>query len=515
MTNTGAVLIIGGGHNGLACAAYLARAGRPVTVIEAAERVGGMAATREFVTGYRASCAHLLYLLDESVAGDLSLANHGLRLAATELQTVALDPGGEHLLMAPDGLEGGGLGDRDRAAWPEYQRRMSKFAAYLGTLRSQAPPRITNRREDLLALGALAWRLRRMGRDDMREFLRIAGINIHDLLNEHFDSSLLKGALGFDAVLGAFAGPRSNNTVFTALHRRSGAGNGYSVVEGGMGAVTDALAAAATAAGATIRTGVRVQRIESDGLTVSGVELDDGERLAASTIVSNADPKTTMLKLLGARHLEAETARRFHRLRTSGCTAKLHLALDGLPEISGLAAEHLDQRLLIAPGPGYLDRAFNPCKYGEFSRQPAMEIILPSVVDPSLAPSGRHVLSAVVQYAPYRLEGGWEAGKPAFLEAILDTLEGYAPGIRPLIVGSELLTPPDLENLFGATGGHWHHAELSLDQFLMLRPAPRAAQYRMPVDGLYLCSAGCHPGGGVMGSAGRNAARAVLGGAKK
>ena len=510
MTDGGSVLIIGGGHNGLACAAYLARAGRQVTVLEAADCVGGMAATREFAPGYRASCAHLLYLLDETVASELRLADHGLSLAATELHSVALDAAGQHLRITPGGLEGGGLSEKDRAAWPEYHRRMQKFAAFLGSLRNRKAPRVTTRREDLFPLGAMAWRLRRMGRDDMREFLRIAGINIHDVLNEHFESPLLRGALAFDAVLGAFAGPRSNNSVFTALHRMGGTGTGYSVALGGMGAVTDALAEAAIAAGATIRTAARVKRIESDGLRVSGIELADGERLAADVIVSNADPKTTMLSMLGARYLEAETARRFHHLRASGCAAKLHLALDGLPDFGGLPAEHLDQRLLLAPGPDYLEAAFNPCKYGEFSPHPAMEITLPSVADPALAPAGRHVLSAVVQYAPYRLKGGWEAGKPVFLEAILDTLEGYAPGIRQRIVASELLTPADIENRFGASGGHWHHAELSLDQFLMLRPVPRAAQYRMPLDGLYLCGAGCHPGGGVMGSAGRNAAHAVL-----
>jgi phytoene dehydrogenase-like protein len=279
-----------------------------------------------------------------------------------------------------------------------------------------------------------------------------------------------------------------------------------------MGAVTDALAKAAEAAGAEIRSNARVRRIRSDGLAVSGVELENGEVVEAATVISNADPRTTMNELLGSRFLETETAQRFRRFRARGHTAKLHLALDGLPAVRGLPADKLGQRLLVAPDPDYLDRAFNPCKYGRFSPEPALEITIPTVHDGSLAPEGGHVLSAIVQYAPFELEGGWEAGRGAFLEATMDTIARYLPDIRERVQHAELLTPEDLAARFGVAGGHWHHGELSLDQALMLRPVPKAARYRMPVDGLFLCGAGCHPGGGVMGHAGRNAARAVLDG---
>ena len=514
MTDSGRTIIIGGGHNGLACAAYLARAGRKVTVLEAAEQLGGLASTREFEPGFHASCAHLLYLLDESIASDLALSSHGLSMARTALQTISLDQQGRHITLSNDGVDGDGITEDDQSAYIEYRRFMSKFAAVIGSLHKQAPPRITPHRKDLLALGKLGFGVRRMGRNDMREFLRIAAINIHDVLEENFFSTRLKGALALDAVLGSFSAPRSNNTVFNALHRLSGntpgAAGAFSIPVGGMGAVTDALAAAARSHGAEIRTACRVAKIQSDGLQVLGVTLDNGETIHADTVVSNADPRTTLLGLLGAGHLEAEFARRFNNFRSKGYAAKLHLALDAVPDFKGLVPAQAGERLLIAPGLDAIDLAFNPCKYGEFSNSPVMEITIPTLHDPSLAPDGKHVLSAIVQYAPYELKMGWENGKPAFLDAVMDTLSAYAPGIRKTTLAAELLTPADLERTFGVSGGHWHHGELSLDQALMLRPAPRAAQYRMPLDGLFLCGAGCHPGGGVMGSAGRNAARAVL-----
>jgi phytoene dehydrogenase-like protein len=247
-----------------------------------------------------------------------------------------------------------------------------------------------------------------------------------------------------------------------------------------------------------------------DGMQVGGVELADGERLQAARVVSNADPKTTIIDLLGMRQVEAGFAQRISNFRSRGHAAKLHLGLDGLPEFRGVSPEKLGERLVIAPSLDYVERAFNPCKYGEFSPKPVAEITIPTVHDPSLAPSGKHVLSAVVQYAPRDLKAGWSEGKAAFTNVVMELLSAYAPDIRERTVVTELLTPEDIEAQFSIAGGHWHHGELSLDQFLMLRPVPKSAQYRTPVDGLYLCGAGCHPGGGVMGSAGRNAATAVL-----
>jgi phytoene dehydrogenase-like protein len=514
MTNSDQIVIIGGGHNGLVCAAYLARAGNKVLVLEAADQVGGAAATREFAPGYKASCAHLLNLLDKKVSSELGLRSQGLRMAKKGIETLALSEDGNHLTIGPRQVKGEGISVQDKEAYTEYHRFMSKFAGIIGKLHNQVPPRITYDRGDLFALGKLGLNIRMLGRDDMREFLRITGINIYDVLKENFDNPLLKGALSLDAVLGTNSGPRSNNSVFTALHRMSG-NTGHttgtnSIPAGAMGAVTDAIAAAATKAGAEIRTSSPVSRILMENDAVSGVELANGEQLPASIVISNADPKRTILDLLGARHVEAGFARKINNIRAKGNAAKLHLALDGLPEFNGVSQAQLGQRMLIAPTVEYVEKAFNHSKYGEFSVQPVMEITIPSIHDNSLAPSGKHVLSAIVQYAPRQLGEGWESGKAAFTEQILELLSTYAPGIREKIVATELLTPEDIENEFRMTGGHWHHGELALDQFLMVRPVPRSAQYKTPVDGLYLCGAGCHPGGGVMGSAGKNAASVVL-----
>jgi phytoene dehydrogenase-like protein len=276
-----------------------------------------------------------------------------------------------------------------------------------------------------------------------------------------------------------------------------------------MGAVAAALASAVQAKGVEIRTSAAVARILVEGDRAVGVTLTGGEDVRAPIVVSAANPRTTFLDLLGPAYLDTGFVRRIQHIRMRGNAAKLHLALDAPPEFTGLAAARLAGRLVIAPSIDYIETAFNPAKYGEFSPAPAMEIVVPSMSDPSLAPAGRHVLSAVVQYAPSRLDGGWAKGKPAFLKSVLAVLEAYAPGVSKHIVASELLSPADLEERYAMPGGHWHHGELAVDQMLMLRPVPGAAQYETPLPGLYLCGAGSHPGGGIMGAAGMNAAKRI------
>jgi phytoene dehydrogenase-like protein len=466
------------------------------------------------------ACAHLLYLLDPTVSRELGLASHDLKLARSNLKTVALASQGEHLVLAGGRLEAGTLGAEDTAALPAHHARMLRFARVLAKQHNRRPPRILGGgRADTIGAAMLGLDIRRLGRDDMREFLRVAGINVYDVLEETFDSALLKGALALDAVLGTNLGPRSNNSMLALLHRLSGQAidgtSGPSLPAGGMGSVTEALAAAARAAGATIRTSSPVARITLEGDRVSGIVLESGEAVQAATVVSNADPARTLLTLLGARYLDTGFAHRVRHVRSRGTAAKLHLALDGLPEIARLPAALAGERLLIAPDPVYVEHAFDSSKYGQCSPEPALEITVPSVHDRTLAPEGRHVLSAIVQYAPYDARANTDEARAAFLERTLGVLERYIPRLRRHIVASELLLPMDIEREFGITGGHWHHGELALDQFMMLRPVPGAAQYAMPVNGLFLCGAGCHPGGGVMGCAGRNAAHAVLNGERR
>jgi phytoene dehydrogenase-like protein len=508
-------IVIGAGHNGLVCAAYLARSRRRVLVLEAADAVGGAAVTREFAPGYRvSSCAHLLHLMPRALMQELGLEAQGLRFAHRALPTTALSSDGAPLSLGSDG--GGaltGASPADTLAYPQYAARLQRLARAIRPVLANVPPRLgTDRWSDRLALLRLAWHVRRLGRRDMRELLRIIGMNVYDLLEEHFDTPLLKGALGLDAILGANFGPRSPGTVLTLLYRLAAQGEEARIVQpvGGMGALTDALARAAAAAGVTVRTGAAVGRIDVLEDRVRGVTLKSGESIAADVVISSCDPQTTFLRLLGAEQLDTGFVRRVTHLRTRGLAAKLHLALGELPAFTGLSRDALSGRLLIAPSLEYIERAYNHSKYGEFSNEPILEITVPSVNDPSLAPPGKHVLSAIVQYAPYALAAGWGDERQRFTDLAIDTIERHAPGLRRAMVCAEVLTPVDIEREFRITGGHWHHVDLAFDQFFMVRPLPGAAQYQTPMAGLYLCGAGCHPGGGVMGMAGRNAARQVL-----
>ena len=509
MTDKYDAIVVGGGHNGLVCSALLARAGKSVLVLEANGQVGGAAITREFTDGYTVSaCAHLLYQLQPSVQKDLDMKP---QLAADDMATIALAEDGEHVRI--EGMNVSGVSKSDQDSYREFQKRTARFAKLLNTSFNKAPPRLGSKdMADLMTLGKLGFDLRRLGKKEMRAFLRMIGMNIHDELTERFDSPLLKGAISLDAVLGTHLGPRSPNTMLTYLYRLAGDYGRVALPAGGMGSISEELAHVARQSGVTIRTGMPVQRIVIENGRVAGVKTEAGERFDSMTVISNADPKRTIMDLVGAEHVEARFTHRVHHLRSRGNAAKLHLALDGLPTIAGLEQKDFAERIVIAPDEHYVERAFNPAKYGESSPEPVIEMTFPSVRDETMAPAGRHVMSAVVQYAPYALKGGWNDDARAEFEAAnIRTIEKYAPDIASRITASELLTPADIEKEFHITGGHWHHGELTMDQFMFVRPVSGAAQYRMPVDGLYLCGAGTHPGGGVSGAAGRNAARAILG----
>jgi phytoene dehydrogenase-like protein len=520
MTKNVNCIVIGAGHNGLACAAYLAKAGKSVLVLEAQSQVGGAAATREFAPGYSvSSCAHFLHGLPLKLITELDLAKHGLQFAADSLPTYSLSAEGNAVKISNGAVSGGLLSEKDQAAYTAFMKKMNKFAAVMLHILNMVPPRLSleewSERINMLSIG---WKVRTLGKRDMREFLRIIGMNMYDLLTEHFDNELLRGAIAMDAALGAEHGPRSPGTVLNYLYRLAGqvaAGkNGIAQPKGGMANLSGALANAVTGAGGTIRTNAKVERILVANDRVSGVLLASGETINATSVLSNADPQTTLLKILGTEHLDTGFVRSVHHIRNRGLAAKVHIALSGEPKFKGLSDEGTPARLIISPSIDYLELSFNPSKYREVPRNPSMEISIPTLADPALAPNGKHILSAIVQYVPYDLGADPKAARETLKENIISTLERYAPTIRSQITAFELLTPKDLEAEFGMSGGHWHHAALTFDQFFFTRPVPGAAQFETPLPGLYLCGAGAHPGGGVMGIAGRNAAKQLLRGGK-
>lgn len=514
MTDYDAVLV-GAGHNGLVCATYLAKAGKRVLVLEANDAPGGCATTREFSPGYSVSaCAQWLYQLSPQVNQDLALAQHGLTLAARDLASISLCPQGQHLTLAGDSVEGGGITGKDQQAYRAFREKMLKYSKLLAkAFAARAPRLVESNLTDRLTLIKLGLGLKMLGRDDMNDLMRIILINMYDVMEENFENPRLQALLSMDSVLGTHMGPRSPNTVFSYLYRLVGdvfSYQGPAQVKGGMGAIGNALASSARAAGVEIRLGQAVASIDTESGRATGVTLADGEKISAPLVISNADPVTTFETLVGYPNLETGTVRRVSQIRQKSGTAKLHLALDGLPKFTGLSEVQLGQRLVIAPDMNYIERAFNAVKYNECSKAPALDISIPSVNDQSLAPEGKHVLSAIVQFAPYQPEGGWESHRAQFIKLLVDCIGEYAPGLSEQVIASELLTPADLEREFHMTGGHWHHGELAMDQVMMMRPFPGATQYGTPIDGLYLCGAGAHPGGGVMGLAGRNAAREIL-----
>jgi len=510
------VIVVGGGHNGLICATYLAKSGRKVLVVEANQAVGGASATSEFSDQFSvSSCAHWLFQLNPDVASDMGLNKQGLEFAARDLNTIALAEDGNHLIIDGDKLEGAGISDEDRSAFVDFNKQILKFSKLLsGAFNRRAPKLVEGNLTDRITLAKLGLGMKMLGKADMSDLMRLALINIYDVMEENFDNDLLKAAISLDSLLGSHMGPRSPNTVYGYLYRRMGdiyGFNGPAVVKGGMGAVGEAMAKAARGSGVDIKVGTAVSKINIDIDQVTGVTLSGGQVVNAGLVVSNADPKTTFNKLVGLTNIETGIARRVKTVRMKGDAAKLHVALDSLPNFTGLSEEQMGQRLLIAPTMNYIEKAFNHSKYGEYSAAPAMDISIPTIHDTSLAPDGKHVMSVIVQFAPYELEGGWnDENKEAFKQLVIDRIADYAPDLKDKIVASELLTPADLEERFHIHGGHWHHGEISLDQILTMRPFPGASQYGTSVDGLFLCGAGTHPGGGVMGLAGHNAAKEII-----
>ena len=521
MINTGVgydVIIIGGGHNGLVCASYLAKTGLKVLVLEANAKPGGASATDAFGEQFLvSSCAHWLYQLNEKIASDLALKRHGLELAARNLSTTVLSEGGSHLTISGDTLVGSDVSTKDRAAFKLFNKQMNKFCELLSVAFQNRPPKLIDRNfQDLSTLIKLGFKMKMLGRNDMRDLMRMGLINIYDVMEENFDNDLLKAAISVDSILGSHLGPRSPNTVYGYLYRRMGDIFGYgrpgpAIVKGGMGMVGEAIANAAREFGVDIEFNSAVSSINVELDNVTGVTLEDGRIVNGAIVASSADPKTTFNKLVGAANLETGVVRRVKNMRMKGDAAKLHLALDELPSFKGLDQQRLGDRILIAPNMEYVENAFNHSKYGRYSENPIMDISIASVHDSSLAPSGKHVMSVIIQYAPYQLEGGWEGERKSFKNLVVERIAEYAPDLKSKIITDELLTPKDLEERYNLHGGHWHHGEIGLDQILMMRPFPGASQYKTALDGLFLCGSGAHPGGGIMGLSGHNAAKEIIG----
>jgi len=510
MTSTGTKvkrydsIIIGAGHNGLVCAAYLAQGGQRVLVLEAAETPGGLAGSREFHPGFHVAAAHSVNHFASKIAADLNLASHGYQSIDPTL--AGLNADGDAIIVTSDSICGAGADDSE--AYSEYLRLMRRFAAALEpSWLKKIPPIGSPSVADLVSFAQLGLKLRLLGKDDMREFMRIATLPTRDLMDEFFENDILKATLAWDGLVGARMAPRSpNSSVLGMLYRMSGE-------SASVAGLVKALQAAAENAGAEIRCGAEVENLlieaGTEGVATTGVRLANGEEIAADRVVSSADPKTTFLGLAGVRNLDIGFTNRIRRLRCDGYVAKLHLALDGLPSFKGL--DQPDGRMIIAPELDAIEFAFDDAKYGESSANPVMEVTVPSIQDTSLAPDGQHVLSAHVMYVPYERKGGWtDDARTQVHDRAIETIARYAPDIRDQIVHSEFLTPADLEREYRVTGGHWHHTEFAMDQLLMMRPTYEAAQYSTPIPGLYLCGAGCHPGGDLNGAAGHNAAQEIL-----
>lgn len=495
------------------CAAYLAKAGQSVLVVEAAEVPGGLASTREFFPGFKTSVAHSVSHFSKSVIQDLKLPDHGFNPKLQPVVTKGLSPNGPTVSIDAESISG--CGDDDAAAYRLYKSQMSAFANALAPFWSQSIPRIGhNSLGELVTFARMGLNLRKLGKQRMREFLRVASLPVRDLMDEFFDQDQVKAAVGWDGLVGAKLAPRSPNSAVLALLYRMAENNRgqHALPIGGLETLINALAAAAVDSGATVRYSSAVRRIliegSEAGQQAKGIELSSGEQIEADQVVCAVDPKKAFLDLVGVQHLDIGFTNRIRRLRSEGFVAKLHLALDALPKFTYL--EKPDARMILAPSLDAIEFAFDDAKYGRCSEHPVMEVIIPSLWDDHLAPAGKHVLSAHVMYVPHTLKGGWtDRAREAAATRAINTIEQYAPDLRKRIAHAEFLTPADMETSHLVTGGHWHHGEFAMDQMLMMRPTYGAAQYATPIPGLYLCSAGCHPGGDLVGAAGHNAAKVL------
>jgi phytoene dehydrogenase-like protein len=517
-------IIVGGGHNGLVTAAYLARAGRRVLVLERREMVGGCAVTEPIWPGYRVSTgAYLASLLQERIVRELELERFGYQVDPKDPGFFSAFPDGRHFFMWQDRVktlaEIAKFSREDADVYPAYEDQLERLSRVVEDLLLVTPPEFPPRGVfDFVEYLKLAGRLRGLARKDVIALVKIFTQSAAEFLDEWFESEEVKVTLATDGVIGANGGPRSPGTAYILLHHCMGGVGGHrglwGFVRGGMGAISEAIAASAREKGAGIRTHAAVERVLVRNGRAYAVVLANGQEIEAGVIASNLDPKATFLRLLEPHLLEPEFLAAIHRFRSEGTSAKINLALTGLPEFNaypGAPGPHHRATMHICPSIEYVERAWDDAKYGRPSQRPLLELTIPTMYDPSLAPPGRHIMGVFLQYAPYTLrESTWDELREPFGDRVIGLIEEYVPNIRSIIEQRQVLSPLDLERRFGITGGNIFHGEMSLDQMFVMRPVAGWARYRTPIRGLYLCGSGAHPGGGVMGAPGYNCAREML-----
>ena len=516
------VVVIGGGHNGLTAAAYLARAGRKVLVLERRHLLGGAAVTEEVFPGFHSSvCSYVVSLLRPEIIRELDLPAHGLEILPLD-GTFTPMPNGDYLWRNNDHArtrrEIARHSRIDAEAYDEYGRAMVEMGRFVKPILSMLPPDPTSLDpRGLKDLFGLLRRFQRLPRQDQYNQVQLMTMSAVDFLDQWFETDVLKATMSASGIIGTFLGVRSPGTAYVLLHHYMGEIDGafrsWGLARGGTGAISNAIAGAARAAGVEIRTGAAVERILVRGNRAVGVVLRDGTEIGANAVASSLDPRLTFLRLLEPGLLPDEFVEDIHRYKFRGSSAKVNLALDALPDFTALPGPgaHLRGAISISPSVDYMERAYDDAKYGRFSRKPYIDIVIPSLTDASVAPPGKHVMSCFVQYAPYHLKDGtWDEQREALGDTVVRTLAEYAPNLPNIIRHRQVLTPLDIEREWGLSEGNIFQGELTLEQLFFLRPAPGWAQYTTPVRSLYMCGSATHPGGGIMGAPGRNAARRIL-----
>ncbi len=517
------VIVIGGGHNGLTNAAYLARAGRKVLVLERRNVLGGAAVTEEVFPGFKFSvCSYVVSLLRPEIIRDLDLPRHGLEILPLD-GTFTPMPNGDYLWRVNDHgktrREIARHSRLDAEAYEEFGKAMQAMCRFVKPILGMVPPDpATLNPRELMKLLFIGRRFQGLSSEDKYNQVQLMTMSAIDFLDQWFETDVLKATMSASGIIGTFLGVRSPGTAYVLLHHYMGEIDGafrsWGFARGGTGAISNAIAQAAREAGAEIRTQAPIAKLIVKNNRAQGVVLQNGDEIHAEAVSSSVDPRHTFLEFMEEKDLPEEFVADIRRYKFRGSSGKVNLALDALPDFKCLPGPgaHLRGAISISPSIEYMERAYDDAKYGNFSRRPYIDMVIPSLTDPSVAPPGKHVLSCFVQYAPYKLRSGlnWDEQRDAFGNNVIDTLSEYAPNIKDIILHKQVLTPLDLEREFGLSEGNIFQGELSLEQLFFLRPAPGYAQFRTPIKNLYMCGSATHPGGGVMGAPGRLAALEIL-----